>query len=96
MLYILGLKCLIFSNIIDFEIYLYKNKLIVNFAFNRNEHIVNVYYSRIYLSTNLQGIQIWQISHGFHTHHYKISNVKSMALLVDKSRAVTLNSVSPK
>lgn len=57
---------------------------------------IYVYYRRIYSSTNLQGIQILQISNGFHTHHYKISNVKSMALFVDKSRAVTLNSVSPK
>lgn len=40
MLFILDLKCL-FSNIIDFEIYLYKYKLVVNFAFNRN---VNVQY----------------------------------------------------
>lgn len=95
MLYIPGLKCL-FSNIIDFEIYLYKYKLVVNFAFNRNVNVQYVHYSRIHLSTNLQGIQIWQISHGFHVHRYKISNVKSMALLVDKSRAVTLNSVSPK
>lgn len=58
---------------------------------------IYVYYSKTYLkSTNLQDIQILQISNGFHTHHYKISNVKSMALFVDKSRAVTLNSVSPK
>lgn len=57
---------------------------------------IYVYYRRIYSSTNLQGIQILQISNEFNTHRYKISNVKSMALLVDKSRAVTLNSVSPK
>lgn len=67
MLFILGLKCL-FSNIIDFEIYLYKYKLVVNFAFNRNVQYIYVYYSRIDLSTNLKGIQKWQISHGSHAH----------------------------
>lgn len=55
MFYILGLKCLFF-NIIDFEIYIQKKKLVVNFVFNRNVQYIYVYYSRIDLFMNLNDI----------------------------------------